>query len=141
MKTHKPYPIHVQLDGKLYTVIDMQYPKGRAPLALAYTRTMLGKRIVDNISIRKRLAQQVLEAKMERQPTRSCISSLYQMGGLIMFIQAKYVSKCPYCNGVIHVGQNVYWVPGSKPVHEVCWEKRKRQTGRGAHVKHVHARS
>ena len=38
-------PINVQVNGRMYMVIDVQFPKGGPPLTVARTRIILGKMV------------------------------------------------------------------------------------------------
>ena len=61
------FPVDVQMDGKLYTVTSIIYPKQvGSPLAVARMQGgILGKRKVQSPSTRIRLARRVLE--LDRQ--------------------------------------------------------------------------
>lgn len=64
------FPIDIQMDGKLYTVEGIIHPKQTGePLAIAYSRSFLGKRKVQSPSIRIRLAKRVLVEFASQMPS------------------------------------------------------------------------
>lgn len=56
------FPVDIPMDGKLYTVVRIIYPKhvGK-PLAVAHSQGIFGKRQVRSPSTRIRLARRLLE--------------------------------------------------------------------------------
>ncbi|PWI56628.1 hypothetical protein [Sulfoacidibacillus thermotolerans] len=62
MRHKSKFPVKIQMDGKLYTVIALTRPKTGEIEAVAYTQTpFFGKRRVESPSIRIRLAQRVVQ--------------------------------------------------------------------------------